>query len=68
MRDVIEFYCGKRCVSSVQSSMVPTVDSFINIHKATYRIVSVTFALDYSDMPFSERQMRCNVDLAEAKP
>jgi hypothetical protein len=68
VKDQIEFYEKDGMLSSVESSMVPSVGQFISIAGVTYKVTNVTFALDYSDMVQSQRKMRCNVDLKKAKP
>ena len=63
MTDRIEFYGPKGYgMWSVQSSMVPPVNSHISIKGETYVVKKVTFALDHSD-DVALKAMRCNVDL-----
>lgn len=61
-RDTIEFYYGKNLVAAVDSSMTPSVGSFINIRKSTWEVKRVTFALDHAD-DIALRRMRCSVDI-----
>jgi len=63
-KSVIEFYSQSSMLTSVESSMVPPVGSYISIRKKVWRIGKVTFAVDYSDENVL-RIMRCNVDLDE---
>lgn len=65
MSATIEFYDGLKLLARVESSMVLPVGSLISIRKQTWKIIGVTFALDYTDEQ-RERQMRCNVDLEKA--
>ncbi len=66
MRDLIEFYDGKRVVGYVYSSMVPPIGSVVCIHKTEWMVERVTFALDHSADP-SMKQMRCNVDVKKVR-
>jgi len=63
-KSVIEFYSQSFMLTSVESSMVPPVGSYVSIRKKVWRIGKVTFAVDYSDENVL-RIMRCNVDLDE---
>ena len=63
MNDRIEFYHKDKLMTSVRSSIVPTVGSLINIQKKTWEIVGVTFTLDHSGEAFQDRSMRINVEL-----
>ncbi|MBU3914399.1 hypothetical protein KKA14_02605 [bacterium] len=63
--DTIEFYDGKSLLASVDSSIIPPVGAKISIRKKTWKIVSATFAVDYSDDPYC-RGMRCNIDVVKA--
>ena len=63
---VVEFYDGDKIVSRVESEMVPTVGSKISIRKTVWKVVNVTYALDYADKIW-ETQMRANVSLEEVK-
>ena len=65
MSDSIEFYVDDKLIAHVESSFVMEADSAISIRKVSYRILSVTYALDDADGPFP--RMRCNVDLARIK-
>lgn len=64
MKDLIEFYQGKRMVAYVYSSMVPEPGSYISIEGKTWLVERVTFALDHADDPQLKR-LRCNVDLSK---
>lgn len=61
MMDTIEFYFNRN-VFSVRSSMVPPVGSLISIHRVTYIVTRITYALDQANDVF-ERKLRANVDL-----
>ena len=61
-RDKIEYYGGNNLVASVISSMVPAVDSLINIRNVTWKITNVTYALDHSN-DNDLCGMRANVDI-----
>lgn len=67
-KDMIEYYAvdEENLVCTVKSNMVPTVGSFINISNKTWRVVGVTYTVDYSGEP-SKKHMRANVDLLEAE-
>lgn len=64
MKDVIEYYAvdGENLVCTVQSNMVPTVGSFINISGKTWKVINVTYTVDHSDNQL-KKHMRANVDL-----
>lgn len=62
--DRIEFYIGDSLLLGMESSMVPLVDSLINIQGVTWRVSSVTYAIDYSESS-SDRMLRANVDLVK---
>lgn len=64
MADRIEFYDKDNIVASCESSMIPTLNSFISIRGKAWEVVGVTYALDHSDDP-RQRSMRANVDLRE---
>ena len=61
-RDRIEYYDGNMLVASTVSSMVPPVESVINIKAVTYMVVRVEYALDHSN-DNSLCGMRANVDI-----
>jgi phosphotransferase system IIB component len=61
--DTVEFYTDTRLLVRVNSSIVPLVGSMINIKKITYKVTSVTFAVDHADGVWPA--MRCNIDLEE---
>lgn len=69
MNDVIEFYNEESggMLTSIKSSIVPRPGDLISVNKETWEVAAVTFAVDYSDMPFSERKMRANIDLRPVK-
>ena len=62
VKNVIEFYDGKKLVASSESSMVPPVGSKISIRKETWVVQQITYALDHADK-WDGRCMRANVDL-----
>lgn len=68
MPDTIEFYIGnsKGRIAFACSTMVPPADSFISIRGVTYKVVRVTYALDYADN-LQMKGMRANVVLEEVK-
>lgn len=63
---MIEFYDGERIIAVVGSEMVPPVGAFISIEKQVWKVVKVTYALDYATLSISNRRMRANVDLVRA--
>ena len=62
MKDKIEFYFKDSLFAHCETSMIPTIGSFISIRGASYEVINVTFALDWADDPH-RKLMRCNVDL-----
>lgn len=62
-RNRVEIYNSVGLLSSVDTSIVPFVGSFINIEGKTWRVARVTFAVDYSGQPFE--RMRANVDVED---
>lgn len=64
MKDRVEFYWAGGLVVSVESSIVPPVDSLISIKGKTWRVDRVTYAVDYADDCF-KKILRANVDLEE---
>ena len=65
--DTIEFYNveadpRRNLVAVVKSSIVPPVESKINIRGKTYIVMQVTYAIDHADDATS-CLMRANVDL-----
>jgi len=65
--DTIEYYdiiavSGRDLIATVKSSMVPPPEAKISINSKVWEVVSVTYALDYSDAVTFAR-MRANVDL-----
>ena len=69
-RDTIEFYTKGEVspFGSVATAMVPAVGSFISIDKETWTVVSVTYAVDYSNQPYHLRVMRACVEVKRSKP
>lgn len=68
--DRVEYYLepdAKHPFVSVESSIVPVKGSYVNIKGKTYKVTLVTFALDHSDRPTSERVHRANVDIKPVK-
>lgn len=63
MQDCIEFYNSEtnKLVAIINSTMVPTIEAFINIQKQTWQVINITYALDTDD--FGARRMRANIDL-----
>jgi len=61
-RDRIEFHIGTVGLVGVRSCMVPPPGSLISIMGKTYKVLDVTYALDYAVDPL-ERRMRANVDI-----
>lgn len=66
MKDTIEFWLDEKVLLRVDSSMAPSVGSYVSIMKVTYLVERVGFAVDYSDS-IHECQMRCNVELTRPK-
>ena len=62
MPDTIEYYNGKDLVVRVKSYIVPTVGSLINIRKKTWKVINITYAIDYAD-DWQRSSTRANVDL-----
>lgn len=67
MTDKIEFYNadgepGRDLVATVDSGMVPHINSLISIRQETWEVVSVSYALDDAD-DCNQRKMRANVEL-----
>lgn len=62
MGDIIEYWNGDNLVVAVNASMVPAVDSFINIQGTTWKVEKVTYTVDHSNSP-QLKHMRANVDL-----
>ena len=67
-RDSVEFFLEKSPVPfcRIASSFKPADGDIVNIRKANYIVLGVSFAVDYADEPFS-KVMRCNV-IVEAMP
>ena len=62
--DTIEFFNDKdRIISIVKSARRLTTGELINIAKVTWQVDRVTYAVDYSSHPLSERCMRALVYL-----
>ena len=64
--DKIEFYNGSECIAHVESSMVPPKDSLISIKKETWRVVAITYSLDYSE-DRRGKLMCANIALSRAR-
>lgn len=62
MPDTVEYYNGKDLIVRVKSSIVPTVGSLISIRKETWKVISVTYAIDHAD-DWQRSGTRANVDL-----
>ena len=64
MTDRIEFYRkGGGLIATVESSIVPLRGDLISIRGQTWEVTNITYALDHSDGPPSQRVMRANIDL-----
>lgn len=66
-RAATEFYADNNWVTQIDQIVPVQVGQFININNKTYRVVRVTWAIDYSASQMDERVARCNVDLEEPK-
>lgn len=66
MASTLEFYFEDKLIESVGSSIVPPVDSLINIRGITYSVYSVTYAVDRPEEAYRNRIMRANIDLTIA--
>ena len=62
-KEKIEFYLNDKLLATVESTMVPTVESMISIRAITYEVISVTYALDNADEQCGIKRMRANIDL-----
>jgi hypothetical protein len=67
MADTVEYYNvdgipDKDLIVSLKSSIVPTIGSYINIRKNTYRVLTITYAVDYAD-DHQRTIMRANVNV-----
>ncbi len=69
MTDIIEFYVkrAKTPFIRIESSVIPTCGSFINILRQTWQVNAVTYALDFVDAKFDQPRMRANVELSRRK-
>jgi len=65
-RDRVEFYCSDKLVVAVNSSIVPRKSEFISIRGVVYKVIRVTYAVDYADR-IHERLMRANVEMRKEK-
>jgi hypothetical protein len=64
MSDRLEFYNGHGgMIAAVDSSIIPPMDSYINIRGVTYKVADITYALDHSDGLVTDRKMRANITL-----
>jgi hypothetical protein len=61
-KDIIEFYDGRKMISSVYSSMVPAVNAKINIAGKNWVVFRVNYALDYAST-IEDRAMCAAVEL-----
>lgn len=61
-KDIVEYYDGDNLYITVISSIVPPVGSKINIRKKTWKIINVTYAVDFADS-VDLRHARVNVDI-----
>jgi len=67
MKDRVEYYSSKdKLVAAVDSATVPVVGSYISIRGETWKVASVSYALDHADSP-GLAQMRANVELEPAQ-
>ena len=66
MRTVIEFYEANtpQMIAIVESAMVPTVGSMISIRGVTWKVASVSYAVDNASS-YNDKVMRANIDLVE---
>ncbi len=63
MKDRLEFYNAHGGLIVVcETSIVPPLMSFISVRGDTYKVVDITYAIDYADIQ-RERQMRVNITL-----
>lgn len=69
MKDLIEFCeIGKKgAIAACNSSIIPPVGALISIRKKAWKVIRVTYALDFADREMSERIVRANVEI-EAHP
>lgn len=65
-RDEINFYIDDMLLVSFHSSIVPIVDSYINIKGKTYKIIYVSHCVDHADR-INEIRIRTNVELKLSK-
>lgn len=67
--DTLEFFeaDSQRPFLIVDSSLRPSEGELVNIRGETWKIVGVSFAVDYAD-EINERKMRCNVIVAPNEP
>lgn len=57
MTDCVEIYIGRKLVVTLNSSIVPLVGCKISISKVTYKVVEVTYAVDYADDSWRARMV-----------
>ena len=67
MKDMLEFYVGKRCICALESSHAPDRGDMVNINKITYKVTGRTYTIDY----VGERNVHANciitLDVFEGK-
>lgn len=63
MTDCIEYYRADDLIVRVESHIVPPVGSYINIRGKTFKVVAVTYCIDYAD--HANRRTRANIDLEQ---
>lgn len=64
MKDTAEFYLnGKTRLASLGTSMRFNKGDLINIRGTTYKVIRVTFALDYIDLGPTHSETRQHVSL-----
>ena len=54
-------------IATVRSGIVPLVNQIVNIRKTDYRVIDVTYSIDFSEQP-SHQSMRANVMIRELGP
>jgi hypothetical protein len=63
MPDLIEFYDGDRLLKSIHSHIVPTVGSFLSLRSETWKVISVTYAIDHADRQFESQFPHWLIDM-----
>lgn len=61
--DQVEFYLNDKCFLRQETSIVPPKGSLINIRGKTYKVMYISYALDYTDQPREQRVMRANLNI-----